>query len=86
MDKIVSAIKQDCKFEVGYNVTFQQADGNVYTNYFMPEPVYKYEVLKRKLAEQYNLPAEVLKELEGVVEDLQQHYYQRGEIESDPDY
>lgn len=85
MDKIISAVKQDCKFQVGYNVTFEQTDGKQYTAYFMPEPVYKYEVLKRKLAEQYNLPAEAIEELVNVVEDLQ-HYYNQGAVESDPDY
>jgi hypothetical protein len=87
MDKIVKTIEHKDRFETTFDVTFEQENGTQYTTQFMPESKYRFEVLKRKLVKQYNLPLEVIKELEGKVEDLQHYYYNEGLADGnlDPD-
>lgn len=86
MDKIVKTIEHKDRFETTFDVTFEQENGTQYTTQFMPESKYRFEVLKRKLVKQYNLPLEAIKELEDTVEDLQQYSYNEGLADRNPDH
>ena len=86
LDKIVSTIEHKGRFDTTFDVTFEQENGTQYTVQFMPEPKYRFEVLKRKLVNQYNLPLEALKELETTVEDLQQYSYNEGLTDDNTDF
>lgn len=86
LDKIVSTIEHKGRFDTTFDVTFEQENGTQYTVQFMPESKYRFEVLKRKLAKQYNLPLEALEELEATVEDLQHYSYNEGLADGNPDH
>jgi hypothetical protein len=75
LDKIISATPRKDRFTTTYTVVFEKQSGEQYKHCCMSEPQYKFEVLKRKLVEQYKIPSEVLGELEDVIEGLETEYH-----------